>query len=88
MMLFSFVPWMVALVACDSTGEQQRIDVFTRASLDLRGYRPSLEEMDKVARSERQLNRTLNSLIEDPIVGEQLLVRWPVSGKQGGGVRS
>lgn len=70
-MLFSFVPWMVALIACGSDDEQQRVDVFTRASLDLRGHRPSVEEMEQVGRSDRQLNRALNTLIDNPIVGEQ-----------------
>ena len=54
----------------DSTsGLRQKI--LTRASLDVRGHRPTLEELSSVAKSRFSLNRMLDNLLDDSNVGEQ-----------------
>ena len=53
------------------TTETQRTQLFTRASLDLRGRRPSIEELDLVAESEAQLDEELEALLYDSEFGFQ-----------------
>ena len=43
--IFPIIAWLSIITGCQDGGVSSRIDVFTRASLDLRGYRPSIEEM-------------------------------------------
>ena len=71
MVLFSTLSLVFGFLGCMSTDPESRIQVYTRASLDLRGYRPSIEEIEQVAKSERHLSQALDQLIEDPLVGSQ-----------------
>ena len=51
-----------------------RQSVLTRASLDLRGYRPTLEELSSVSRNNANLNKMLDKLLDDPNIGDHTLV--------------
>ena len=53
------------------TTEAERTQIFTRASLDLRGFRPSIEELDRVSESEDNLDQELESLLDAPEFGWQ-----------------
>ena len=63
-MLFLFL-------ACSQTAETERTQLFTRAALDLRGTRPSIEELDRVSTSDRKLEDELESLLYAPEFGWQ-----------------
>ena len=54
----------------DSTPEIRQ-QILTRASLDVRGHRPNLEELSSVSQSRANLNRMLDNLLDDSNVGEQ-----------------
>ena len=45
------VVWFFIIIGCQDGGAQSRLDIFTRASLDLRGYRPSIDEMESVLKT-------------------------------------
>lgn len=51
--------------------EEQRVKIFTRASLDFRGFRPSIEELDLVATSDQALEQELEALLDAPEFGWQ-----------------
>ena len=46
-------------------------EFYTRLSLDLRGHRPSLEELDLVEKSNRQLNKHIDDLLYSENFGTQ-----------------
>ena len=46
-----------------NTTPENRQQVLTRASLDVRGRRPSIDELSVAAKNERSLNRLLDEVI-------------------------
>ena len=70
-MLFGLMT--VLFFSCEMQPSTPKIrqKVLTRASLDVRGHRPTLEELSTVAKNSVSLNKMLDKLLDDPNVGEQ-----------------
>lgn len=89
--------WPLCLLGC-AGGEAERLSAeawVVRASLDLRGVRPSLEEIRSVHRSPASARALIEGFVDDPRFGarvadlwsELYLTRgeeWPVSAQQAG----
>ena len=70
-MISGLVTMLIIGCSFQSTTPEIRREILTRASLDLRGYRPNIEEISTVSKSEANLNQMLDKLLEDPNVGDQ-----------------
>ena len=64
---------VLLLLSCahETQSETTRAQIFTRASLDIRGRRPSLEELDRVIESDDHLEQELESLLNSSNFGWQ-----------------
>ena len=69
--IFPIAIWLIMISACQTGQGESRVAVFTRASLDFRGFRPSLEEMETVEKSDRKLSKALDFLVENADFGKQ-----------------
>ena len=59
------------LLACSQDDPLSRTELYTRLSLDFRGFRPSTEELQTVERSERNLNKQIDELLQSDQFGHQ-----------------
>lgn len=75
---------VILLLACSGPADTPAADVATpdalavlaRTSLDLRGVRPSAEEMDAVAADPAALDRLREEFLADPRLGEQVVALY------------
>ena len=60
------------LLACTASDQSlSRTEILTRVSLDLRGIRPSIEELEGAERSTRSLNSSIDKIMETEAFGSQ-----------------